>query len=46
LLGKIVGWIVGILIIVWIISDPAGTGAEVHGWIGDVISFFTNLAHG
>lgn len=46
MVGKIVGWIVGILIIVWIISDPSGAGADVHGWITDIISFFTSLAHG
>lgn len=46
LITKIAGWVVVILIVVWIISDPSGAGADVHGWINDIISFFTHLAHG
>ena len=43
---KIIGWAVVILIVIWIVSDPAAAGASVHGWIDDIISFFTHLARG
>lgn len=46
LVAKVLGWVVVILIIVWIISDPSGAGADVHAWVTDIISFFTHLAHG
>ena len=46
MVGKIIGWIVGILIIIWIVSNPAGAGHDVHLWINDVVSFFSHLANG
>jgi hypothetical protein len=45
-LSKIIGWIVVILIVVWVVSNPSGAGTSVHGWITDVISFFQHLATG
>jgi hypothetical protein len=44
LLGRILGIIVGVLIIVWIVSNPAAAGDAVHGWITGVITFFRHLA--
>jgi hypothetical protein len=46
LLSKILGWVVGILIVIWIVSNPGGAGNSVHGWISDVYSFFQHLASG
>jgi len=46
LVGKVVGWAILILIIVWIISNPSHAGAEVHSWITGVVSFFSHLANG
>ena len=46
MVSKIVGWIVIILIVVWILSNPSGAGSTVHGWITGIISFFQPLAGG
>jgi hypothetical protein len=43
---KWVWWIVLILVIVWIVSNPTGAGNDVHTWVNDIISFFTHLADG
>jgi hypothetical protein len=39
-------WIVLIIVIVWIVSNPAGAGNDVHTWANDIISFFRHLAEG
>jgi hypothetical protein len=44
LLSKIIGIIVAVLIIVWIVSNPASAGDTVHGWISGLITFFHHLA--
>jgi hypothetical protein len=36
--------IVTVLILVWIISDPAGAGNSVHGWVSGIVTFFQHLA--
>jgi len=46
LIGKVLSWVIIILIVVWIISDPAKAGTQVHGWIQDIVDFFTHLASG
>lgn len=46
LITKIIGWIVIILIVVWVLSNPAAAGSTVHGWITGIISFFQHLAGG
>jgi len=46
MLPKILGWIVVILIVVWIVSNPSGAGTSVHSWISDIFSFFQHLASG
>ena len=46
MIAKIAGWIVGILIIVWIVTNPAAAGNDVHAWISDIVSFFSHLASG
>jgi hypothetical protein len=45
-LAKITGWVVGILVVVWIVSTPAGAGNDVHSWISGILSFFQHLAQG
>lgn len=46
LVAKIIGWVVVILIVIWIISNPTAAGTSVHNWITDIVSFFTHLARG
>jgi hypothetical protein len=43
LLSKLIGVIVTILVLVWIISNPAGAGDAVHSWIFGIIDFFRHL---
>ena len=43
---KLGGWVAGVLIAVWITSDPGGAGDNVHTWISDILTFLTHLAHG
>ena len=43
MLQKAVGIIVAILIVVWIVSDPAGAGSSVHNWITGIITFFRHV---
>jgi hypothetical protein len=43
-LSRIIGIIVAVLIIVWIVSNPAAAGDTVHGWITGLITFFHHLA--
>jgi hypothetical protein len=44
LLQKLMGVIVTVLVLVWIISNPAGAGNMVHDWIAGIITFFAHLA--
>ncbi len=44
MLQKIVGWIIVVLIVVWIITNPSSAGDTVHGWITGIIDFFRHLA--
>lgn len=46
MLSKVLGWVVVILIVVWVVSNPSVAGNSVHGWISDVVSFFQHLASG
>ena len=46
MVAKIIGWVVIILIVVWVLSNPSGAGSTVHGWITGIISFFQHLASG
>lgn len=43
LLSRLIGVIVAILIIVWIVSNPAAAGDSVHGWITGLLTFFRHL---
>jgi hypothetical protein len=45
-LTKIIGWVVVILIVIWVVSNPGAAGNSVHDWIADIISFFQHLANG
>jgi len=44
LLQRALGIIVLVLIIVWIVANPASAGDTVHGWITGIITFFKHLA--
>lgn len=44
MLQRTLGWIVAILIIVWIVSNPAAAGDTVHAWINGIITFFRHMA--
>lgn len=44
MLGRIVGIIIAVLVIVWIVSNPAVAGDTVHGWITGIFTFFRHLA--
>ena len=44
LLSRVFGIIVAILIIVWIVSNPAGAGDSVHGWVAGIFTFFRHLS--
>jgi hypothetical protein len=44
LLQKVLGILVAILIVVWIVSDPATAGNTVHDWISGIITFFHHIA--
>jgi hypothetical protein len=46
MMSRLAGWIIVILIVVWIVSNPAAAGDSVHGWAQDVVAFFTHLARG
>jgi hypothetical protein len=43
---RILAWIVVILAIVWIVSQPDVAGDTIHSWIQDIITFFQHLAKG
>jgi hypothetical protein len=44
LLSRLIGIIVAILIIVWIVSNPAAAGDSVHSWIAGLFTFFRHLS--
>ncbi len=44
MLQKVLGIIVAIVIVVWIVSNPASAGDTVHGWISGLVTFFHHLA--
>jgi hypothetical protein len=44
LLKNVIGVIVAILIIVWIVQNPAGAGDTVHSWISGIFTFFHHIA--
>ena len=44
MLQKVLGILVAILIVVWIVSDPATAGNTVHDWISGIITFFHHIA--
>jgi hypothetical protein len=43
-LQRVLGIIVAVLIIVWIVSNPASAGNTVHSWITGILTFFHHLA--
>ena len=44
LLSRLIGIIITILIIVWIVSNPATAGNDVHGWIAGIFVFFHHVS--
>ncbi len=44
MLQRVLGIIVAVLIIVWIVSNPAAAGNTVHSWITGILTFFHHLA--
>lgn len=46
MMSRLIGWAIVILIVVWIVSNPAAAGTSVHGWASDAVAFFTHLARG
>ncbi|HEY2505154.1 MAG TPA: hypothetical protein VGI58_01440 [Streptosporangiaceae bacterium] len=44
MLQRTLGIAVVILVIVWIVSDPASAGDTVHSWISGIITFFHHIA--
>ena len=43
-LQKVLGWIVAILLVVWIVSNPAAAGNTLHSWVTGIITFFQHVA--
>jgi hypothetical protein len=43
-LQRTLGIAIVILIIVWIVANPAAAGDTVHSWITGIITFFKHLA--
>lgn len=46
MLTKALTWMVVILIVIWVVSNPAQAGDDVHNWAASVVAFFTHLARG
>jgi hypothetical protein len=44
LLSRLIGIIITILIIVWIVSNPATAGNDAHGWIAGIFTFFQHVS--
>lgn len=43
MLQRVLGIIVAILIVVWIVSNPAAAGDTIHGWLTGIFTFFHHL---
>ena len=46
MLTKVIGFAVVVLIVVWVVSTPAGAGTDVHNWVSAILDFFSHLAKG
>jgi hypothetical protein len=46
LLARILGWIIIVIIVVFIITNPYEAGSLVRDWIDAIITFFSSLAGG
>jgi len=46
MLRKILGAIVVIIIVIWVLSDPAAAGDDVHNWTASLIAFATHAGKG
>lgn len=43
MLQKVLGWVAGIGIIVWVIHDPTGSANAVKSVVGGLVAFFSHL---
>lgn len=43
MLTKLLGWLVLVLIVVWIVKNPASAGQTVHGWASGLLTFAGSL---
>lgn len=44
MLGKIIGWVIIILIVFYVLSNPHHAAGEVHGWLTGILAYFQGLA--
>lgn len=44
MLQKVLGILVALLIIIWIVANPAAAGDTVHSWITGILTFLRHLA--
>ena len=44
MLQKLIGVVVTVLVLVWVISNPASAGNSVHEWVAGIITFFEHLS--
>jgi hypothetical protein len=40
---RAIGILAGIVVVVWIVSNPAIAGDTVHSWVTGLITFFQHL---
>jgi hypothetical protein len=43
LIGKIAGWLIVIMIAVWVVTNPVGAGHAIHQWVSSIFAFFSAL---
>lgn len=46
MIPKWVSIIILILVVIWILSDPSTAGSDVHRWVSDIFTFFSQAAKG
>jgi hypothetical protein len=45
MLGKIIGWIIIILTVVWVLTNPHHAADVVHGWLSGIASWLWERWH-
>lgn len=46
MLMKLLGWLIGIILVIWLISNPARAGVTVHNIVTGLITFATTAGSG